>query len=104
MNLLKETEDIIIEIGKSLEDIDFINITGEVDKSQNYEEVKCYSTDFDGFVKFCNRFRNYDNGYGGAKVPTNTVVVFKDGTWLERAEYDGSEWWEYKQIPKKINT
>ena len=29
----------------------------------------------------------------------NIVIVFEDGTWLERGEYDGSEWWEYKQKP-----
>lgn len=28
-------------------------------------------------------------------------VVFKDWTWLERWEYDGSEWREYKQKPAK---
>ncbi|QNI21485.1 hypothetical protein [Salmonella phage 3sent1] len=26
-------------------------------------------------------------------------VWFTDGTWLERGEYDGSEWWEYKATP-----
>lgn len=28
-------------------------------------------------------------------------VVFKDWTWLERWEYDGSEWREYKHKPAK---
>jgi hypothetical protein len=102
MNLLEETKNEITRIGKTIEDIDFINITDEVEKFQNYEKAKYFSTDFDGFVKFCARFRNYNNGYGSAEVPMNTVVVFKDGTWLERAEYDGSEWWEYRQIPRKI--
>jgi hypothetical protein len=26
-------------------------------------------------------------------------VWYTDGTWSERAEYDGSEWWEYKSCP-----
>jgi hypothetical protein len=102
MNLLEETKNEITRIGKTIQDIDFINITDEVEKFQNYEKVKYFSTDFDGFVKFCERFRNYDNGLGAVKVPIDTVVVFKDNTWLERAEYDGSERWVYKQIPKKI--
>lgn len=41
----------------------------------------------------------YDNGYGGQKL--FGYIVFTDGTWLERAEYDGSEWWTYKQIPPR---
>lgn len=41
----------------------------------------------------------YDNGYGGQEL--FGYIVFTDGTWLERAEYDGSEWWTYKQIPPR---
>jgi hypothetical protein len=39
----------------------------------------------------------YDNGYGGQEL--FGYVVFKDNTWLERGEYDGSEWWEYQKCP-----
>lgn len=41
----------------------------------------------------------YDNGFGGAEINTNLVLVGKDW-WLERGEYDGSEWWTFKQIPE----
>lgn len=40
---------------------------------------------------------DYDNGYGTQLLFGK--VWFKDGTWLERDEYDGSEWWEYKSVP-----
>ena len=30
-------------------------------------------------------------------------VTFTDGTWIERHEYDGSEWWEYKETPSLEN-
>lgn len=40
---------------------------------------------------------NYDNGYGGQEL--FGTIVYKDGTWLERGEYDGSEWWECRQLP-----
>ena len=40
---------------------------------------------------------NYDNGYGGQQL--FGIVWFEDGTWLERGEYDGSEWWEHKILP-----
>lgn len=40
---------------------------------------------------------NYDNGYGGQEL--FGTIVYKDGTWLERGEYDGSEWWEHRKLP-----
>lgn len=39
----------------------------------------------------------YDNGYGGQEL--FGIVYFNDGTWLERGEYDGSEWWEHITTP-----
>lgn len=43
---------------------------------------------------------NYDEGFGGQEVATDIKVV-GDFWWLERHEYDGSEWWEYKELPAK---
>lgn len=40
---------------------------------------------------------NYDSGYGGQEL--YGCIVFEDGSWLERGEYDGSEWWGYKSTP-----
>ena len=40
----------------------------------------------------------YDNGYGGQQV-YGTVWLMEEGTWIERDEYDGSEWWDYKKCP-----
>lgn len=40
---------------------------------------------------------DYDNGYGSQEL--FGTIVFKDGTWLERGEYDGSEWWEHHKLP-----
>ena len=39
----------------------------------------------------------YDSGYGG-QVLFGTLW-HEDGSWQERGEYDGSEWWEHKQLP-----
>lgn len=49
--------------------------------------------------EFYNSLRNinYDNGYGSQYI--FGFVVFTDGTWIERNEYDGSEWWESKRCP-----
>jgi hypothetical protein len=40
----------------------------------------------------------YDSSYGGQILYGN--VWLEDGTWLERGEYDGSEWWEHKVCPE----
>ena len=40
---------------------------------------------------------SYDNGYGGQKL--DGKIWFKDGTWADRGEYDGSEWWNYHKCP-----
>jgi len=44
----------------------------------------------------------YDEGYGGQELFGN--VWYTDGTWSERGEYDGSEWWEYKVCPDIPNS
>ena len=41
----------------------------------------------------------YDAGYGAQYL--KGIIALKNGTWYERAEYDGSEWWEYRSLPKK---
>ena len=40
----------------------------------------------------------YDSGYGMQEVD-GTVWLMEEGAWLERGEYDGSEWWIYKVCP-----
>lgn len=42
----------------------------------------------------------YYNGYGGININDELYVVGKNW-WLERHEYDGSEWWEFKTMLKK---
>lgn len=41
---------------------------------------------------------NYDSGYGSAEIREDLLIV-GDGWWLERREYDGSEWWEFCATP-----
>ena len=46
---------------------------------------------------------NYNNGYGGQEL--FGTIWNNDGSWLERGEYDGSEWWEhhsYPEIPQEL--
>lgn len=51
--------------------------------------------DFERFANF-----EYNSGYGGNEIASHLVIV-GDDWWLERGEYDGSEWWEFKTIPSK---
>lgn len=43
----------------------------------------------------------YDPGYGRPEIPQDLIIVMKDGSWFERREYDGSEWWAYVTPPRK---
>ena len=82
-NLLKETKEILKEHGKTIKDI-----------------VAVQGLDFgisvDDFISLADTV--YDNGFGSPKVAEDLVVI-GNGFWLERHEYDGSEWWEYKECP-----
>lgn len=37
----------------------------------------------------------YDNGYGLQRL--EGTIWYCDGTWSERGEYDGAEWWEHRE-------
>ena len=39
----------------------------------------------------------YDKGYGGQEL--FGIIWYTDGTWSDRGEYDGSEWWSYQRCP-----
>jgi hypothetical protein len=56
-----------------------------------------YSTeDFERFLAALDF--TYSHGYGTQELFGN--VWFNDGTWLSRAEYDGSEWWNLMVCPE----
>ena len=40
---------------------------------------------------------DYDNGFGSQQL--FGTIWYKDGTWSEREEYDGSEWWSIRKQP-----
>lgn len=82
-NLKKETLYIMKQHGKKKSDVKWVG-------------CKDFRISTDDFWKMADN--NYDSSYGSQKVACDLLVV-GDGWWLERAEYDGSEWWEYKQYP-----
>lgn len=50
---------------------------------------------FDAFLEALNF--EYYNGYGGQEL--FGTIWYEDGTWADRGEYDGSEWWEHHSCP-----
>lgn len=42
---------------------------------------------------------DYNNGHGWQVLYGH--IWYTDGTWSDREEYDGSEWWEYRCPPDK---
>jgi len=87
INLVDEIIGDLEENGRTEQDIRWIGVAG----------VKWCT-----WPEFVERWRRYeyDNGYGGANINERLVVV-GDDWWLERHEYDGAEWWEYKTLPKQ---
>ena len=41
----------------------------------------------------------YDDGFGGQNL--FGYIWYEDGTWSDRGEYDGSEWWQHQEVPHK---
>lgn len=83
-NLWEETVEILKDRDKTFDDV--VAICGS-----NFQITK------EDFVKYSNTI--YDSGYGAPEVAEDLCIIGID-FWLERHEYDGSEWWEFKQMPK----
>lgn len=92
INLLQETIQFLKDNGKSENDVLWVAV--ENDGFGNY----LYKSTWEDFAESANF--EYDNGFGGARIPEDLIVVGKD-FWLERNEYDGVEWWEFKTMPKE---
>ena len=81
-NFLEETKDALKSIGKTTKDVISVG-TSE------------HRISWEDFEKLAN-FR-YDDGYGHQVINGNLKVYGKDFI-LYRAEYDGSEWWEFIKL------
>lgn len=83
-NLLEETVETLTAHGHSPADVQFVR----------NRDTWCSWEEFANVANF-----EYYAGYGTNKIDLALEVVGKDW-WLEREEYDGSEWWTYKSRPQ----
>ncbi len=98
-NFLKETLEVLKRSGKTPDDVRWVG-KREPDYlaaiKARVEVLPCGTwAEFERFADF-----DYDDGYGGVEVASDLKVV-GDDWWLERGEYDGSEWWEFKTLPAR---
>ena len=100
-NLLQETIEVLNNHNRTLNDVICVcDIHKDWDRDrQEYIDVSGRIS-VEDFKKIANR--KYDSGYGRAEVNENLLII-GDDFWLERREYDGSEWWEYQEFPDYKN-
>lgn len=85
MNLLEETKRVMSEQGYTFDDIAWVG-------------CDVFRIPVDVFAERADT--EYNSGFGAPEVAQDLVIVLRDGSWMERAEYDGSEWWDLKRIPR----
>jgi len=88
-SLLKETIEAFTSKGKKEEDVLWVGLRSS--KKDAYRK-----TSWEDFKKVADF--DYDDGYGAHEINDSLIIVGVDW-WLERHEYDGSEWWEFKTLP-----
>jgi hypothetical protein len=93
-NLLEETIKLMAEHGKAPTDVRFV--VGNPGCHYRISVVGVGT--WEDFAALADI--KYDNGFGGAEIDEALQVV-GDDWWLERHEYDGSEWWEFKTLPRR---
>jgi len=86
MNLLKETIKIIENNSRDVKEVQWVG---------NTHYAYMIWKDFEKIANF-----EYDDSYGAQLIAYDLVIVTNDW-WLERCEHAGSEWWVFKELPRK---
>lgn len=97
INLLEETMEKLHENGKIFDDVRYIVTSkGSYDcyMGEMYDKYRFIPKEL--FLKIADI--NYDSGFGCIEIDESLKIV-GDDWWLERHEYDGSEWWVFKTYP-----
>ena len=73
-------------------DVEFVSIAFRQGYGHEPKRIKGTLEDVLPLLDF-----NYDDGYGGQEL--FGYIWYADGTWSDRGEYDGSEWWQHQTRP-----
>jgi hypothetical protein len=94
-NFLKETSLVMHASGVCAEMVHSVALRpSEYNFRENDDAWKrCTWAEFEAWAD-----RDYDSSYGGNEVSLRLLVIGANW-WMERHEYDGSEWWEFKRQP-----
>lgn len=87
MNALEEIKEVLEENNKTTDNITAIRVT--LDKG-DWDNIKIYTLED-------LKDLHYVRGYGAQEL--RGFILLDDNDWLERLEYDGAEWWEYRRNP-----
>lgn len=94
-NLLEETLKILTNAGKTEADVKWVGRVF-IEECDNRTDYKTTWEQFKSVAKDIS----YNGGFGYIEIKYNLIVA-GNGWWLERSEYDGAEWWEFKTMPKE---
>ena len=97
-NVIDELNEALVQAGKIPSDIKWLTI--RQCRYDNKNPIALPPTGGEaGYLQALFLFTDveYDDGWGTQEL--DGIVVFTDCSWLERGEYDGSEWWEYRTTP-----
>lgn len=83
MNLKEETLEVLQNNGKHKEDVKYV--CGEDFQISPEQFWELSDTE-------------YDSSYGAPEIAQDLMLI-GDDFWMERGEYDGSEWWDFRTMP-----
>jgi hypothetical protein len=84
-NLLEETMEALKRHGKTSDDVRWVGIDGGQMAWPFFVEL----------AKDCEYYSSY-----GRQEINDSLKIVGDDWWMERGEYDGSEWWEFRAKPE----
>lgn len=92
---MKNAKDELLEHIEGM-DVEFVRIAY---KKGYFDEPLIIEGSLDDAIKQLDF--SYHSGFGRQEL--FGFILYSDGAWSEREEYDGSEWWVHR-IPPTINT
>ena len=100
-NAKEELMDALVSSNHTIQDVDWAHISYGAYCTQQADKIDIIGDGEAGMFRILKALQDttYDSGYGTQYLGGN--VVFKDGSWLCREEYDGSENWTYMKTPER---